>query len=1101
MDTHGNKNFNKLAFILLDIVTEHLRNIFRQEWDTQHPSKPWKDDKNSLLYLKTEANKLGTWKDLKAPMSGDLNEWDPTNLFYALLYSKTITIMAAHRQQIDKLRQIRNKYIGHHSRASISNTAFKAIYQDIEKCMIGLNCSSYVQKQMEDVKNEIIKVPEDYMKGVEAKLDIIKRLLMQSQSFPRKYGYSMLILLGVMMFYEIFNPVSHPTCDHIDMCTRTTCSNSRSFFPESRKPSYYIGHDDEINTGVGVLANGSYPMVSITGPPAIGKTATAAAVGQVLKNNHGYQVAFIDFKQINVSSSCIRTYIYKDIVLSIDFELEIVPNSVQEFKLLMIKLTTCPTLLIFDNIENILNSTSKSLYYEVTKLCLAINKIKILTTSRKDFDIIGVSIYPIKLEPLPISQSTGVLVSLLPGLQQKRLVKIIAEKTGGIPLLLEVAASLVRSKYYEEAELLNRLEELPILVVLNDTKDMTESSNYYKLLKILFDGLDPSLQNTFIAFGIFLDRSSTDTVVNLNFSKKVDLYPLVNYNLLKTFDIPSGQRLYGMHPVVSEFTRLVAKDNSCFSKIQHTMFGSCYMTTNSLKCGSLSFIMADHSNMTLQQPIWEHNVQKILVHYGLTERDELWLGIIAFHLGLEFYDLGQYTESIDYLHQAIELIKEDNNQFLKCLANFAVNATAKSLKQGKLILNIEFSNLLLRTLKLIKTDPCFVATSLLDLGILSNNMMFQEYAVFVVSQALTYYKQQYQNQNCSKENLVSLSLELGATFYNHGKYHGSINVLLKSASLLKSHDDQLMTDWLLADSYYKTQDYESCFQIVQRVLNSSYEVDYHKQKHVFQALTDLALKAADTYISQSNINMTIQFSILSLNTLKMLETDSCFISSLYFHIGLMFYNLGTFYRHAAFAFNQTWTFLKMNECGEEDLGLVAFYLGGAYYHCGQYNDSIDVLRKAVDLLEKDDVHQFMANCFLAFSYYEIQEHETCCQITKNILSNNSYLNTLNSSYLCIWDLVNLANISVLAAYQYIKQGKLNQSIDFNHLSIVTLEMVDESSCLIASQYCNLSLALFRVQRHADAAIALNKALELFHLNGCDEERVGVVALYAINTIV
>ncbi|XP_033106229.1 uncharacterized protein LOC117108348 isoform X1 [Anneissia japonica] len=1112
MNTHGNKNYFKIAFIFLDIVTEHLRNIFRQEWDTQCPKNPWHDDNNSLQYLKTEATKLGTWKSLKnPPKSGDRDDWDPTTLFSVLLYSKTINLSKAKCKQIEELRKIRNIYFAHPPTASISRRAFRVIYQDIKTCMISLNCSKYMQKQMDDVKKEIMKVPQGYMKKVEAKLCIIKiletdnnKLLMQLLDLLQKYGNSILFLLIVIIVAMVFYLFLHQSYGPIKLFTRT-CNNSNNIFLESQKPVYYIGHEWDINTGANVLANGSYQVVSITGPPAIGKTATAVAVGQVLKNNHGYQVAFVDFKQINVSSVRIRTDIYKDIVLSIDYELENVPDSLQEFKLLIIKLTTCPTLLIFDNIENILNSTSKEIFYEITKLCLAINKVKVLTTSRKEFDIIGVAIYPIKLEPLPKSASKCLLFKLLPGFLQKSLVTKIAEKTGGIPLLLEVAASLVRSKYYEESELLKRFEELPILVILNDTKDMTESSNYYKLLKILFDGFDPSVQFTFIAVGavpVILDQTSADAVLNLNFSEKVDLYPLVNYNLLKIFDMPSGQRLYGMHSVISEFTRLVAEDNPHWSKIQLAGFKPFYaIETESGNCESLSLIAADYSDMTLQQPIWERagNVQKFLVHNRLIENSEQCGVMVAYRAALEFFDRGQYAKSMDILLRTKQLIKDDDNQLLKTLANFALSDTAKYLKQGNLNLSIKFSNLLIRTLNLIETDPCFVATSLFKLGTLSSNTSFYIDAAFVLKQALTYYRQQYQQQNCSEENLVSLVFKLRESLYTHWQYHASIADLRILADLLKINDDQLEfnileTDWFLAIMFYKAQDYESCFQIVRRVLMSSYEIDYHKQKHVFQALTDLALKAADTYFKQGNFAMTIQFNILSLNTLKMLETDSCFVSLLYFHVGLLFYRLGI-YGQATTAFNQTWTFHKQNKCDEDNLGLVAFHLGRTYYHCGQYNDSIDVLHMAADQLEKDYLHQFMANSFLAFSYSEIHEHKTSFQITRNILINNSYLYTLNSS-LYEGDLMNLTNIALLAATKYHNQGKLNQSIEFYNLSIATLKMVDAHSSLLASVYANLAIVLFGVERHADAAVALNTALEFHKWKGCDDEQL-IVGAFSI----
>ena len=72
-----------------------------------------------------------------------------------------------------------------------------------------------------------------------------------------------------------------------------------TYFPESRKPNYYVGHTYKIEKASSLLANGSYQMSSIVGAAAIGKTATAVAIGQALREKHNFWVALIDFKEID----------------------------------------------------------------------------------------------------------------------------------------------------------------------------------------------------------------------------------------------------------------------------------------------------------------------------------------------------------------------------------------------------------------------------------------------------------------------------------------------------------------------------------------------------------------------------------------------------------------------------------------------------------------------------------------------------------------------------------------------------------------------------------------------------------------------------------
>ncbi|XP_072024212.1 uncharacterized protein [Amphiura filiformis] len=596
MDTSENKNFFKLAFILLETVTEQLRSVFKHEWDRHHPSDPWEDDNNSLQHFIQILKNDGTWKKNKSkvPKSGNRNDWDPTALFFMLLYSGALNLPAVLKQHIDKLRQIRNEYFGHPSTASLSDAKFQAVYKDIEVCMDGLNYSARFKQEMDDIRTGVMKIPDDYMRNIEAEVKKVvaemrtvvalqadNNKLLTKLHFLQKLILFFLVPLSALVCFSFVSSFMQSTmsshesvrtnCVNMDIPVTRIGNSFGTYFPESMKPNYYVGHDREIDRAVSLLANGTYQIVTITGPPAIGKTATAITIGQELVKWHSFKVAFVDFEQLNVTSNQIEKDIFQEILFSLGTGF--VPGTdvdpKQEFQTQMRTMKLNQTLLIFDGIETILDSKSKSKFFEVTKQCLS-NNIKLIATSRKDFNIIGMSIHQIKLEPLSEPLSAEALHKMCPGLNEE-LVLEISKKTGGVPLLLELIGHLLQEAFYEEDELLTKLQQLPVLEIVNDITDLTESSNYFKMLKTFFADLDQDLQNTFIALGTIpmtFDQVTANVVVKFSLGERVNLHQLVKYNLLKKFHSAAGETLYEMHPVFRQFSRLLAKEKTQWSYMQ-----------------------------------------------------------------------------------------------------------------------------------------------------------------------------------------------------------------------------------------------------------------------------------------------------------------------------------------------------------------------------------------------------------------------------------------------------------------------------------------------------------------------------------------------------
>ena len=612
MDTSESKNFSKLAFILLEVVLNHLRDVFKEQWDKRYPNNPWLDDNISLQHFISQEQQGSRWKKNKSnmPNSGDRNDWDPSKLFFMLLYSSSINLPPACSlyAHINKLRELRNKHFGHPSKASLSNQEFEAIYKDIVTCMDGLNCGADMKQKMDDIKTGVIKLSENDVESMKSKIQTLNEkfdLVLQLVEYGRKHLKFMLkIIRGFVLALTLLSMVflvliiiallfGHSTripkiiqsfhSKYIDKTGSHDLHIMRrsveTYFPESRKPNYYVGHTYEIETASNLLANRSYQMVSIVGAPAIGKTATAVAVGQTLRETRDFRVAFVDFKEID-DPPCfeMKKHIFKYILLSLGedrFQEDTHITEVTEFVFNVRRLATQETLLILDNIENVLGTSTKPRCDDITQIiraCLSINNIKILSTSRKHFDVIGVHIHMIKLSPLSVDDSGALLRKCNLDLS-KRSMEEISRAAGGIPLLLELIGSQLQSGTIEEEELVSRLKGTPILVIVNDTKAMTDSSNYYKLLKILFDSLEPDTQDTFIVLGTVptsFNQATANAIVQISLHNKTDLSDLVSYNLLKKFKSSTEEIRYEMHQVIREFSALVAKENKLWSLRQFT---------------------------------------------------------------------------------------------------------------------------------------------------------------------------------------------------------------------------------------------------------------------------------------------------------------------------------------------------------------------------------------------------------------------------------------------------------------------------------------------------------------------------------------------------
>ena len=158
--TSEQENFVKLVKIIVEIMPKHLRSLFIDKWNKkarQSSSNPncnpplWANDAASGQYLynaipqsvKKNQAKFNT-RLQQMILVGDCETWDPSALFFVLLYAGLRIIDKCRprnqraypfnvSENIDRLRELRNEFFGHVVNMSVPDVDFGSISTEIKR--------------------------------------------------------------------------------------------------------------------------------------------------------------------------------------------------------------------------------------------------------------------------------------------------------------------------------------------------------------------------------------------------------------------------------------------------------------------------------------------------------------------------------------------------------------------------------------------------------------------------------------------------------------------------------------------------------------------------------------------------------------------------------------------------------------------------------------------------------------------------------------------------------------------------------------------------------------------------------------------------------
>ena len=175
-------NYYKICHVTTDILTEGLRIIFKQEWDSRYGTTlgEWKDDPSNGkdFYSKESRRNQRRHQDkLSTMIKGNRAEWDCTMLFYAILYSDCIyNLNAVVRTNVDDLRKFRNEEFAHMPQGQLSELDFKIAIGKVFAAFQALGLSTVEIQEITNQKTFPTKEVRDLLDKVKAlKKDLDKK--------------------------------------------------------------------------------------------------------------------------------------------------------------------------------------------------------------------------------------------------------------------------------------------------------------------------------------------------------------------------------------------------------------------------------------------------------------------------------------------------------------------------------------------------------------------------------------------------------------------------------------------------------------------------------------------------------------------------------------------------------------------------------------------------------------------------------------------------------------------------------------------------------------------------------------------------------------
>ena len=372
-----------------------------------------------------------------------------------------------------------------------------------------------------------------------------------------------------------------PTAEVLSAPWRKSPTHARSYVPT--RLNKLIGREQHINQVRQYLANAGTRLVTLTGPPGIGKTSLSQQVAEESIASFLNGVFFIALAPLNdphlVASTISQTLRFEGRGKSSDMEL--LKAGIADKKML----------LVLDNFEHLLEAAPI-----VPELLIACPHLKILVTSRESLRVPGEWIYPVppltvppplqsKKTDLSAAESFAALslfaeraravhsdFTLNPG--NANVIATICTRLDGLPLAIELIAARVR--LMSPQELLARMDDRFTLYADGMRAMPARQKTLHNAIAWSYDLLTPEEQRLFARLSVFSGGFTLEAAAQVTESSNAlnGITALLDKSLLQRIVDERGETRFTMLFTIREFAlnRLNEMNETARLRDQHLKY-------------------------------------------------------------------------------------------------------------------------------------------------------------------------------------------------------------------------------------------------------------------------------------------------------------------------------------------------------------------------------------------------------------------------------------------------------------------------------------------------------------------------------------------------